>query len=82
VKLSVRNNGSSNAAVPATVVGVQNGVEVYNQTINVSAPVGRRVAIAFPPFAPTTAGDITWTSSINDGDPDLDVSTAVTRVLP
>ena len=82
VKLAVQNNGSVNLAVPATIVGVQNGVEVYNETMNVSAPVGRRANITFPSFTPTTTGDINWTATINDGNPDNDTATAVTRVSP
>ena len=82
VKLGVQNNGSVNLAVPSTIVGVQNGVQVYNQTINVSAPVGRRANITFPSFTPTTTGNINWTATINDGNPDNDTATAVSKVTP
>ena len=82
MKLGVQNNGSVNLAVPSTIVGVQNGVQVYNQTINVSAPVGRRANITFPSFTPTTTGNINWTATINDGNPDNDTATAVSKVTP
>jgi Thrombospondin type 3 repeat len=81
VKLTVRSNGS-NAPVPARVIGVQNGAQVYDQTVNVSAPMGRQVSVTFPSYTPTTAGDIQWTVTIVDGNPDVDVATAVTKVSP
>jgi Beta-propeller repeat len=80
--LVVRNSGVVNGQAQATVVGVQNGVQVYAETITVSDPVGSgRSKFDFPAFAPTAAGDITWTATIDDPDPDIDISTAVTRVV-
>jgi len=61
---------------------MQNGVQVYNQTMNVSAAVGSRVNVSFPSFTPTATGNINWTATINDGNPDTDTATAVTKVTP
>ena len=81
IKLLVENSGSSAQSRPAMLVGVQNGAEVYNQTIMVHAPAdGGRKTFKFPPFVPTEAGDIYWTVTINDDSPDDDMATAVTTV--
>ena len=81
IKLVVKNNGVTEGNAPATVVGMQNGLEVYNQTLTVSDPTGNgRSKFDFPSFTPTVPGDITWTVTIDDGDPDIDKATATTRV--
>jgi hypothetical protein len=82
VKVGVRNSGAVNAPAPATVVGVQSGVQVYRKTINVTAPVGRQATATFPSYTPTVAGDIVWTVTIDDGDVDIDTSSAMTKVTP
>jgi hypothetical protein len=82
LKLSAKNNGTVNAPVPATIIGVQNGVEVYNQTMNVSAAPRKTAKVTFPSFTPTSTGNIDWTLTINDGDADVDSATAVTAVKP
>jgi hypothetical protein len=33
-------------------------------------------------YGATATGDITWTARIDDGDPDVDTATAITKVLP
>jgi hypothetical protein len=81
ITLVVRNGGSVDEPRMATVVGVQNGVEVYNQAMIVSDPVGDgRSTVAFPSYAPVAAGDIRWTATIADDDPDVDQASGVTRV--
>ena len=84
ITLTVKNNGTVNSATrPATVVGVQNGSQVYNVTLEVSDSVGNgRSKFSFPPYTPGTAGDITWTATIADDDPDDDTATATTTVIP
>jgi hypothetical protein len=82
LELVVRNSGTIDGPAQATVVGVQNGVQVYQETITVSDGVGNgRTRFVLPAFTPTVAGDITWTVTIDDPDPDVDVSVAVTRVV-
>ena len=81
-RLDVRNNGTVNGSRPATVVGVKNNVQVYNETVQVSdAPGGKVTSFNFPASsAITTAGTITWTATIADDNPDVDQATATTRV--
>jgi hypothetical protein len=81
LELVIRNSGATDGQAQATVAGVQNGLQVYLQTITVSDGVGNgRTRFVLPSFTPTAPGDITWTVTIDDPDPDTDVSTAVTRV--
>jgi hypothetical protein len=56
-------------------------MEVYNETMMVSDPVGhRRSRFLFPEFTPTAPGLIRWTATIADDDPDVDEATTVTWV--
>ncbi len=81
IQLTVKNSGVVEGDAPATVTGVQNGVEVYSVTVTVSDAVGNgRTKFDFPDFIPTDAGDIVWTATIADGDPDADEATATTVV--
>ena len=81
IQLTVRNSGVVEGDAPATITGVQNGVEVYNETLTVSDAVGNgRTKFDFPDYIPTDAGDIVWTATIADGDPDDDAATATTVV--
>ena len=89
IQLTVRNAGTVNGTETrvATVIGVQlqdgGAVEVYRETMDVSDPVGNgRTKFDFPSFEPDAAGDINWTASIADDDPDDDVATATTTVVP
>ena len=81
IKLAVRNDGTVNggATAPATVIGVQNEVEVYNQTLAVSDAIGDgKSRFNFPTYAPGVAGTIGWTVTIADEDPDIDEASATT----
>jgi hypothetical protein len=81
VKLVVRNNGTAEGDTVATVKGMQNGVEVYRETVTVATTaLTRRSQVNFPDFTPSTAGLIAWTATIVDGDPDDDAATATTNV--
>ncbi|HAK60264.1 MAG TPA: hypothetical protein DCO77_07750 [Nitrospiraceae bacterium] len=83
IKLVVKNVGVIDEPRPATVTGVQNGIEVYNVSMDVSDAVGDgRTTYELPSYTPTAAGDIMWTATIADDDPDVDEATAVTRVVP
>ena len=62
-------------------VGMQNSEVVHSETINVS--IGKRQSVFnFSPYTPTVDGDIVWTVTIDDDDPDADVATASTTVNP
>ncbi|MFQ5804173.1 MAG: choice-of-anchor D domain-containing protein [Candidatus Methylomirabilales bacterium] len=81
--LVVKNGGSIDEQRIATVTGMQGGQMVYNQTMDVSDPVGDgRTRFNFPAYTPTASGDIMWTATITDDDPDVDSAMAVTRVVP
>ena len=74
----IRNNDRTVAGTTsATLVGVQNGAQVYNQTIAEQTIPARvnNATFAFPSFTPTETGEITWTLTIVG-----DTATATTRV--
>lgn len=82
IKLVVMNTGLIDEARDATVVGMQNAVEVYNQTMAVSdAPGNGRTTWEFPSFTPKVTGDIAWTATLADDDSDVDEATASTTVV-
>jgi hypothetical protein len=82
ISLVVKNDGVVNTQErPATVIGTQGGVEVYTETLLVHDEIGNgRTQFDFPAFTPSVAGDISWTVTIADDDPDVDEATAVTTV--
>ena len=80
-KLSVANPGPLAGAADATLVGVQNGAQVYSETIAVSPPAGGTARYKCPNYLPTASGIITWTLTVADQDPDLDLATATTKIV-
>jgi hypothetical protein len=81
VKLTVANPGPMTGSADATLVGVQNGAQVYNETIAVSAAVGGTASATFPAYLPTALGTITWTVTLADQDPDTDTATATSSIV-
>lgn len=82
IKLVVKNAGGIIGNADAVVVGIQNGVEVYSMSMPVVMPEGaNRLVMQFPDYTPSIAGDIMWTATVNDADPDIDQATATTRVV-
>ncbi|UCH74879.1 MAG: PKD domain-containing protein [Rhodospirillales bacterium] len=89
IKLVVKNNGTVEGSATATITGVQDGVIVYSETLQVTDPIGNgrtryddSSIPPVPPYLPVAAGDILWTATIADDDADIDEATAVTRVVP
>jgi hypothetical protein len=81
IQLKVENNGAVLGQAIATIAGVQNAVEVYRLRLNVFDDIGRGATIFdFGAYTPTVAGDIVWTATVADGDPDVDEVTATTAV--
>ncbi|HEX6829487.1 MAG TPA: Ig-like domain-containing protein [Burkholderiales bacterium] len=81
VSINVNNGGTVNAPRTATLTGTQNGVQVYNRSLQVSDPVGGGTSqFAFPAFTPTATGNITWRVEIFDDNADVDVATGTTSV--
>ncbi|MFZ2950106.1 MAG: choice-of-anchor D domain-containing protein [Desulfuromonadaceae bacterium] len=78
--LWVFTEGAVPGTASATLIGMQNGVQVYKETINVTASPGIPVMFKFPEFVPASLGDIAWTVIIEDSDADVDQATAVTKV--
>lgn len=81
ISLVVINNGDSERSAPATIIGIQNGIEVYIQTQTVSDGIGNgRTTVDFLSYTPDISGEIVWTATIADEDPDDDVAIATTNV--
>jgi hypothetical protein len=85
ITLAVVNAGTANSGktCPANVIGMQDSVEVYNETMGVSDQIGKgKTIFQFPDYIPDAVGEIFWTATINDDDPDADVAVASTVVTP
>ncbi|MGD8310693.1 MAG: PKD domain-containing protein, partial [Chromatiales bacterium] len=81
VGLKVENNGMVLGQAIATVVGVQNSEEVFRLRLNVYDDIGRgATTFDFGSYTPTVSGDIFWTATIADEDPDEDMEQAETSV--
>ena len=81
IKLVVENNGTVLGQAIATVIGEQDGAEVYNRRLNVFDDIGKgTTTFKFQGYTAEASGDIVWTATIADGDPDIDEATAVTTV--
>ena len=78
INVYVRARNRNGGQATLTVVGMQNGVQVYAQTITVNATrEDTRVSLAS--YTPSAAGNITWTATLSDGDPDNDTAPALQR---
>jgi hypothetical protein len=84
IKLVVKNNGDLNHQSRwATITGMKGDSEVYYEELQVSDPVGNgRTTFTRDHVAQFPAGDIVWTAKIMDDDPDEDLATAITTVVP
>ncbi|MGE5237601.1 MAG: choice-of-anchor D domain-containing protein [Chloroflexota bacterium] len=80
LRLEIENHGTADGIAPVTLVGVQNGSQVYKQTATASVQRGRDAYVSFPPHAPMRTGTIEWTVTIDDQNSDVDVSRATTSV--
>lgn len=81
IQLAVVNNGVVLGQALATVVGTQNGVEVYRWRLNVYDNIGGgSTKFSFPAYTPAAAGVIAWSATVADGDADADVAEASTEV--
>lgn len=81
ISLVVKNTGTTEGSAMATITGSQNEIEVYSETQPVSDGVGNgRTTVDFMSYTPTVSGEIVWTATIADDDPDIDEATASTNV--
>lgn len=81
LKLAAVNPGTVSGSANATLIGIQNGAAVYSQTATVTLSAGATANYAFPSYLPTALGEISWTLTIDDQDPDLDTATAVSKIV-
>jgi hypothetical protein len=82
IKLKVINAGTVDGEALAMVVGVQEGVEVYAESMLVSSDPGLEANFEFPSYVPVMPGQIVWTVTVMDDNPDVDEATAMTNVEP
>jgi hypothetical protein len=92
IQLLVKQAHSGEGTAQATITGTQNNVDIYNETlpitIQASSSTSKRQhsskaamqTLAFPSYTPVAEGDIVWTATISDPDPDFDEATATTKV--
>jgi len=81
IQLSVENPGTVLGQALATVVGTQNGEEVYRWSLNVYDYNGRgATSFTFPAYTATAKRTINWAVTIADVAPDTDLATATTTV--
>ena len=81
IRLDIKNDSQVEGQGQATVIGMQNGVEIYRQSLTVSDPVGGgHTRYYFPGYTPTVIGKITWTVTLTDNDPDVDMRERTTEV--
>lgn len=79
-RLDVINMGQAAADALATLIGVQNGAEVYNQSSSISVQGKKTARVFFPSYTPSAEGTISWNVTVEDGNPDSDVASAITVV--
>jgi len=82
LRLKVRNNYSvADGTTLATVVGHQDGVEIFAKSMIVPAiPSGNAsTMVDFGSYTPHATGVITWTATITDADPDDDIAVETTQ---
>jgi hypothetical protein len=83
ISLAVVNKGEIGYWSEATVIGTQNSVEVYEETISVEDAIGKGHSThQFPSYTPVAVGDIEWTVTVDDDNSDVDEATASTTVKP
>jgi hypothetical protein len=82
IVLTISNEGTIDGEATATLLGEQNGSVIVEQTdILVFDSVGNgRTTFDLGPYTPTDTGEILWTVTVDDGDPDTDEATATTNV--
>lgn len=81
IELAVTNDGEVLGQALATVTGAQNGEPVYMWSLNVYDYIGKGdTSFSFPAYTANNAGEISWTVTIYDVDPDSDEAFASTLV--
>jgi parallel beta-helix repeat protein len=82
ISLAVKNMGALDGECLATVIGMQGVNEIILDPINVSDAIGKGPTSYDLTYTPINGGEIEWTVTVEDDDPDLDEATAGTTVNP
>jgi hypothetical protein len=80
-RLVVQNRSTVSGSGPATLVGRQNGVQVYRRAVALSVQAGASKTVAFPAFTPRVKGEIAWTVTVSDQDARPDTARDKTEVV-
>ena len=86
-KVSVVNSGTVEGTATVTVEGsVTDALGttsiVYTASQDVTLAPAANARLTFPSYSPTAPLAINWTATVADQDPDLDLATATTKVVP
>jgi hypothetical protein len=81
MSISIKNNGTGTAPGTLTVTGQQGSNQFIHQVVKVSDAVGGGATkIKLQAYIATVTGEIHWTATLQDGDPDTDEASATTVV--
>lgn len=81
MEIAIQNNGTERGAGTLTVKGQQGSNQFIHQVVKVSDPVGGGATnVKLQAYIPEATGEIKWTATLQDGDPDLDEKVATTNV--
>lgn len=80
--LEVRNSGLLAGQGMAVLTGLQDGLQVYHQSLQISLTPGTSSAIHFPEFTPEKVGELLWLLTLSDDDPDEDQFQRITLIEP
>jgi hypothetical protein len=86
-KVSVVNAGSVAGTATVQIEGSVTNAQgvttvVYTASQDVTLAPAATGKVSFPTFAPTATGSVEWTVTVVDQDPDVDVATATTKIVP
>lgn len=86
-KVAVVNAGSVAGTVTVQVEGSVTDAQgvtaiVYSASQDVPLAPAASAKVTFPTYAPAEPGVVTWTATVTDQNPDVDASTATTKVVP
>lgn len=79
IGITVKNNGVIKRGSSANVVGFQNDLQVYDETIDISGD--NSASYWFPSYTPELKGQILWLASIKDSSDEFKQETAMTYVF-
>jgi len=81
INFTVTNSGTVDEPRTATIVGMQNGSEVFRSAFDVSDDVGDGTTSYSMEYTPVATGKIMWMAVIDDDNADDDSAIAATQVV-